>query len=188
MSAGSPGAVASAAVAHAQADRTGAGPDDADAALDDAFAGVKAKPGKGVDHAREVARVLRGAGCDDAVVVAGLMHDVVEDTPWTIADVRARFGPAVATLVAAVTEDVGVTNYRPRKRALRAQIAAAGPDAIDIALADKVASLGYALATGSRVPKRKVAHYEATLAVAGGAAHPDLGAQVASRLAAIARR
>ena len=39
-----------------------------------------------------------------AIVAAALLHDVVEDTPYTIADIRDMFGEDVAFLVAAVTK------------------------------------------------------------------------------------
>lgn len=88
------------------------------------------------------------------VQLAGLLHDVVEDTTWTVGDVDARFGRAVAELVQAVSEDDAIGDYRARKRALREQIARAGADAIDIALADKVATLDYVLSSGAKLPKR----------------------------------
>jgi (p)ppGpp synthase/HD superfamily hydrolase len=157
-------------------------------ALREAYTGVRAKAGKGVPHAEETARVLDAAGCPDAVVLAGLLHDVVEDTPWTVADVSARCGPVVAGLVAAVTEDDTIASYKPRKRALREQIALAGPDAIDITLADKVASLRYAVERDKRVPKRKVAHYVATVAMAEWAGHPALGREVADLLVTLDAR
>jgi len=168
--------------------RTNGAADEASAALHEAYTGVRVKAGKGVAHAEEVGRVLGAAGCPDPVCVAGLLHDVVEDTTWTVDDVSARFGPAVGGLVAAVSEDDGIANYRRRKGALRAQIALAGPDAIDIALADKIASLRYALDRGKRVPKRKIAHYVATLAMTDAAGHPDLGRNVADLLATLDAR
>jgi len=139
-------------------------------------------------HPASVAGIITELRLDTASVCAGLLHDVVEDTAWTVGDVSARFGPAVGGLVAAVSEDDGIANYRRRKRALRAQIARAGPDAIDIALADKVASLRYALERGKRVPKRKIAHYVATLAMTDAAGHPDLGRDVADLLASLDAR
>src|SRR6478735_2183101 len=81
-------------------------------ALDDAYRGVRTKAGKGIPHAHDVAAVLRTAGCPVPVQVAGLLHDVVEDTPWTGDDVATRFGPAVAGLVCALTEDDGIESYR----------------------------------------------------------------------------
>ena len=41
----------------------------------------------------------------DALIVAGLLHDVVEDTAATFEMVEARFGPEVAALVRAVSKD-----------------------------------------------------------------------------------
>jgi (p)ppGpp synthase/HD superfamily hydrolase len=161
---------------------------DASVALDDAYRDVRAKAAKGAGHARDVAAVLRAAGCSDAVQIAGLLHDVVEDTPWSVDDVAARFGPEVAGWVEALTEDDGIGSYRRRKRVLREQIAAAGAPVTDIALADKIASLRYLRITGGRLPKRKRAHYEATLAIAGPAAQPGLAGEVADLLDALAER
>ena len=149
---------------------------------------MKVKTGKGANHARQVAGILAEAGCDERVQLAGLLHDVVEDTPRTVEDIRDQFGPAVAALVAAVTEDATIDKYRERKQALREQVVRGGPDAIDIALADKVASLRYALERGKRVPKRKIAHYVATLAMTDAAGHPDLGRDVADLLASLDAR
>ena len=41
---------------------------------------------------------------DVSIVCAALLHDVVEDTSWTIDDIAGRFGEDVAFLVAAVTK------------------------------------------------------------------------------------
>jgi hypothetical protein len=99
-----------------------------------------------------------------------------------------RFGPDVAGVVGALTEDDDIESYRRRKRALREQIAAAGAPASDVALADKIASLQYLRLTGRRLPKRKRAHYEATLAIAAPTALAPLSREVADLLAALAER
>jgi len=153
-----------------------------------AYEGVAVKPGKGIPHARAVASALRRAGCSAEVELAGLLHDIVEDTGWTVADVRVRFGGPVAALVHAVTEDDAIVDYRARKRALREQIARAGADAIDIALADKVASVGYAVSSGGKLSKRKRGHYEAVVAMGARAAHPELALQVRELLARVDTR
>ncbi|MBC8923586.1 bifunctional (p)ppGpp synthetase/guanosine-3',5'-bis(diphosphate) 3'-pyrophosphohydrolase, partial [Escherichia coli] len=56
-------------------------------------------------HPLNVARILRRAGFREEVVVAGLLHDAVEDTEMTDADIRAAFGAEVADLVASHTEN-----------------------------------------------------------------------------------
>jgi (p)ppGpp synthase/HD superfamily hydrolase len=55
-------------------------------------------------HAVAVAMILDRAGFDEDVVIAGLLHDVVEDTSATIDDVEEQFGPAVTEMVRACSE------------------------------------------------------------------------------------
>jgi (p)ppGpp synthase/HD superfamily hydrolase len=139
--------------------------------LIDAYEGVRTAPGKGLPHAQAVADILRDAGHDQRVQLVGLLHDVVEDTPRTIQDVRDGFGETIAAMVQALTEDDSLHDYAQRKQALRAQVIGAGTTVMDIALADKIATLQHARITATRVRRRKLAHYDATLqlAVAAGA-------------------
>jgi (p)ppGpp synthase/HD superfamily hydrolase len=94
-----------------------------------------------IEHPLEVARLLREAGCSDVVVAAGLLHDVVEDTAVSAEELRARFGPDVANLVLAVTEDVRIRSYRTRKHLLREQVRRAGDDAALLFAADKISKV-----------------------------------------------
>lgn len=48
--------------------------------------------------------MLSDLGLDHHAVAAGLLHDVVEDTDWTVEDVRAHFDGEVASLVDGVTK------------------------------------------------------------------------------------
>jgi GTP pyrophosphokinase len=57
-----------------------------------------------VVHCVEVARMLADLGLDHHAVAAGLLHDVVEDTDWTVEDVRKSFDGEVARLVDGVTK------------------------------------------------------------------------------------
>jgi HD domain-containing protein len=155
----------------------------------DAYAHAAVRPGKGLPHAQTVADVLRDAGSDDVTQLAGLLHDVVEDTARTNDDVRAAFGERVADIVAALTEDEAIERYGPRKRALRLQIAASDRAVLEIALADKIATLRHAVVTNTKVAKRKVAHYGAVLELGradGGSA--ALCEELDQLLATIARR
>jgi GTP pyrophosphokinase len=70
-----------------------------------AHAGQKRKSGEDyVVHCIEVARILIDLGLDNAVVAAGLLHDVAEDTSVTLADLREEFGPEITGLVSGVTK------------------------------------------------------------------------------------
>jgi (p)ppGpp synthase/HD superfamily hydrolase len=132
--------------------------------LVDAYEGIRVRAGKGVPHAQAVADILREAGADERTQVAALLHDVVEDTPRDIDDVRAAFGDELAAIVDALTEDRTIERYAQRKRALRGRIGAASqPGVIDIAVADKIATLRHAAMTGTPISRRKLAHYRTTL-------------------------
>lgn len=55
-------------------------------------------------HPINVAYILAGVGLDEATICAALLHDVVEDTDATDADLRRNFGDEIADMVAGVTK------------------------------------------------------------------------------------
>ncbi len=55
-------------------------------------------------HPLAVAEILAGLGMDEETIVAGLLHDVVEDTPYTKEELIADFGTEVELLVDGVTK------------------------------------------------------------------------------------
>ncbi len=57
-----------------------------------------------VTHPIEAAQILADLGIDPVAVQGELLHDVPEDTGFTIADIEERFGPTVARLVDGVTK------------------------------------------------------------------------------------
>ena len=119
-------------------------------------------------HPVEVACLLHEAGYSDDVVAAGVLHDVLEDTEVERAELEERFGPEVARLVAAVSDDPAIEDHAERKAALRAQVAAASKDAAAVFAADKVSKtreMRVRLAHGrfERRDRAKIDHYEASL-------------------------
>ena len=94
-----------------------------------------------IEHPREVALLLHASGAPDPLVAAGLLHDTHERTATTRSDLMRRFGPEVAALVAAVTEDSSIRSYRQRKAALRKQATTSGEPAAILFAADKVAKV-----------------------------------------------
>ena len=99
-----------------------------------------------VEHVVAVAWILDRAGFEEDVVIAGLLHDLVEDTSTTLADVERQFGGVVAELVAHCSEvksdDQG--RKRPwidRKRDHIAALREAPAGARAVVLADKLHNL-----------------------------------------------
>ena len=64
-----------------------------------------------VTHAVEVATILSLLGLDTDSIVSGLVHDVVEDTTVSLADIDKRFGKSVSTIVGGVTK-IGRVEFR----------------------------------------------------------------------------
>ncbi|MFA1539676.1 HD domain-containing protein [Actinomadura monticuli] len=100
-----------------------------------------------VEHLLEALEVLvRGAGVfTPSVLTAAVLHDVVEDTPASVQDVEAGFGPEVAELVDWVTKPPAGGAGRQAKRAARAaylrRLGDAPAEAIQVKLADRASNV-----------------------------------------------
>jgi (p)ppGpp synthase/HD superfamily hydrolase len=111
-----------------------------------------------IEHPLEVARLLYRAGAPDHVIAAGVLHDTIEKAGADIGELRRRFGPRVAALVHALSEDPGIRPYAKRKAALRDQVAAAGPEALMVFAADKVSKVRE-LRMVTEISQRRLTHY-----------------------------
>jgi (p)ppGpp synthase/HD superfamily hydrolase len=90
-------------------------------------------------HVLFAAMLLAEAGADEDIVIAALLHDTIEDTDTSPAELEARFGSRVRALVEAVTEPPkGSVSWREAKEKYLAQIAAADDDALLVSMADKI--------------------------------------------------
>ena len=96
-------------------------------------------------HPLEVAQILteivdRGTDWNDELIIAGLLHDVVEDTDVGIDEIRERFGSDVARLVGAHTHPKDGT-WIERKMKEVNKIKHADPQVKALVLADKVSNM-----------------------------------------------
>ena len=66
-------------------------------------------------HALETAKTLAKLGMDTQTIVAGLLHDVLEDTKITEAEILTEFGEDVLFLINGVTK-LGTLKYRGYER------------------------------------------------------------------------
>ncbi len=95
-----------------------------------------------IAHPIRVAESLRSiGGIDDPdVIMAGLMHDLIEDTDVEYDDLVRRFGARVADLVAILSGDMRLPKPARRSEVLE-RIRTASPDAKAIRLADRLDNL-----------------------------------------------
>lgn len=91
-----------------------------------------------IEHPAAVATRLENHGYGDDVLAAALLHDVVEDSETTVDDLRGEFGDRVAELVAALSDDESIEDYRERKNEHRARVRRFDGDAFAIYGADKL--------------------------------------------------
>lgn len=66
-------------------------------------------------HPFQTAKILAELGMDIQTIVAGLLHDVLEDTPTTEEEIQKNFGSDVLFLIKGVTK-LGTLKYRGNER------------------------------------------------------------------------
>jgi (p)ppGpp synthase/HD superfamily hydrolase len=96
-----------------------------------------------INHCLIVSQSIAAAAdpaCDVCVLCAAILHDIVEDTPVSSAEVREAFGDTIADYVAEVTDD----KSQPKAARKAEQVAHAphlSPGACLIKVADKISNV-----------------------------------------------
>ena len=138
-----------------------------------------------INHPIEAMHLLVKVGgvSDDEAIMAAVLHDTLEDTSTTPAEIEQWFGKGVRQLVEDVTDPPTLSTDERRRRQL-AQVRTASPRARLIRLADKVANLA-ALPT-SWTPDQRHAYltWMGEMAAALGGTNAPLEAVMAARLKA----
>ena len=91
-------------------------------------------------HPIETAVIVASFTDDEEVIAAALLHDVVEDTDVTGEELEHRFGPRVAGLVMAESEDKS-RSWQERKAATLRHLESACRDVKILALGDKLSNI-----------------------------------------------
>lgn len=90
-------------------------------------------------HLDDVVDVLKRFGFSGKYIVAGYLHDIIEDTALSYNKVKKYFGLEVAEMVFCVTDELGRDRAEKKKKTLPKT--ASNPDAIVIKLADRIANI-----------------------------------------------
>ncbi|MBI3684916.1 bifunctional (p)ppGpp synthetase/guanosine-3',5'-bis(diphosphate) 3'-pyrophosphohydrolase [Candidatus Azambacteria bacterium] len=90
------------------------------------------------------------------VVIAGFLHDLIEDTDCKLEEIKNEFGEKVAMLVAVCTFDRNIKDYKERWRNLISNLKRAGKDALIIKLIDQMENLPYYMLISDEEKKKEV--------------------------------
>ncbi len=93
-------------------------------------------------HPLRVGQMLIECEAPTQVVVAGVLHDTVEDTPVTREQIAARFGKPVAELVLEASEPDRGANWEVRKQCTIDHLDAVSNEALLVICADKLDNVG----------------------------------------------
>ena len=91
-------------------------------------------------HPMEVMQILTANGCDETVILAGILHDTLEDTQTTPEDILHNFGQEVLELVLGESEDKS-KSWQERKQATIDYLADASKEIQLICCADKLSNI-----------------------------------------------
>lgn len=98
-----------------------------------------------VSHLYAVAALIASVTNDEDIIIAGLMHDSLEDVPYTPADLEEAFGKRVADIVIHVTEPLDATKgqdeqlpWLERKETYLKVLRAGGVESAIVSAADKI--------------------------------------------------
>lgn len=132
-----------------------------------------------VHPARVAGRVAAHPRATEAMVAAAFLHDVVEDTRNSLADVADEFGPEVARLVNELTNpSIGMKAPRRERDQLdREHLAVVSAEAKIIKLLDRIDNL-QEMAEAPRGFVRKYCEESRLLAEVIGDADPELKAEL----------
>lgn len=95
-----------------------------------------------ITHLMAVLFILRDYTTDEDTLVASLLHDTLEDTDYTLEELREDFGATVATYVQTVSEPKGPNGdtlpWIDAKQGYARQLRKGPIEAVTIAAADKI--------------------------------------------------
>lgn len=112
-----------------------------------------------ITHLMAVASILRDHTDDSDVVAAGILHDTLEDTDYTVEDMRRDFGDRITDMVCGVSECLSVQegeahSWEARKEVYLAQLSKAPEESLMISAADKIHNFSCVVEEYSSDPAR----------------------------------
>ena len=92
-------------------------------------------------HSISVGFMLKNIGCDEDVVLGGLLHDIIEDSDYDYEYLVNNFGKKIADYVLNVSEDMSIKDWKERKIAFLENLEKHDNNIVLIEVADKLHNL-----------------------------------------------
>ena len=108
-----------------------------------------------VSHSIMVGTTLYHCGYSEEIVIAGILHDLIEDTDITYSDIKKEFGKKIADIVKAVTFDETIQDKELQTRELFDRVKKMGKAAMIVKCADLFCNLPFFV----YVKKEDTIHY-----------------------------
>lgn len=91
-------------------------------------------------HPMEVMQILTDMHCEEAVIIAGILHDTLEDTDTPPEEIRQAFGENVLAIVQTESEDKSKT-WKERKQRTVDELTEASTESKQVCFADKLSNI-----------------------------------------------
>ncbi len=92
-------------------------------------------------HPLEAAAIVSGIKSDEELIAAAVLHDILEETEYTIEDITEQFGKRVAELVASDTEDKSKTWEERKSNTIDYLAKVKDKDILIVTLGDKLSNI-----------------------------------------------
>jgi (p)ppGpp synthase/HD superfamily hydrolase len=93
-----------------------------------------------IAHPMEVMQILIENGCSQEVIIAGILHDTLEDTKTTPEEIQKHFGGHVLAIVQSESEDKN-KSWHERKSETVEQLQTASTETLLVCCADKLSNI-----------------------------------------------
>ncbi len=93
-----------------------------------------------ISHPMEVMQILTENRCSENVIIAGILHDTLEDTDTTPENICNLFGEEILSIVRSESEDKSKT-WKERKQTTIDNLFGASPEVKLVCRADKLSNL-----------------------------------------------
>jgi len=121
-------------------------------------------------HPKTVANIAEELGYDEAIVVACILHDVIEDGAVSYNDIKGIFGEEIAEIVFAVTDELG-RNRKERKTKTYPKIVALWKATV-VKICDRIANVSHSKEYTPKLMKMYVREHDDFCANLKSTFHP----------------